>query len=693
LTSLLKKDAFNWTAEATQAYENLKQALVTAPVLSLPDFATTFVIQTDASGFAMGAVLLQQGHPLAYFSKMFCPRLAKASTYIRELHAITAAVKRWRQYLLDHFFIIQTDHRSLKELLTQVIQTPEQQQYLSKLLGYHYEIQYRPGTTNIVADALSRSEQVQTASFYLLSTPHLTFLDELRQELAADTAFVALCDKYKADPSLLPGFKLTNGLLLYKGRIWLSPSSRFKTLLLQEYHDSLIAGHAGISKTMKRLAENFFWDHMRRDVQTHIRKCIVCQQTKYSTAKPSGLLQPLPLPNHVWEDLTMDFITGLPLSKGFSVILVVVDRFSKGLHLGALPSGFTAYKVAELFVTMVCKHHGLPRSIVSDRDPIFISKFWRDIFKFSGTLLRMSSSYHPQTDGQTEVMNHTIEQYLRAFVHAKPLLWVSMLPWAEYHYNTSVHSAAGLTPFQVTYGKTPPSVPAYLAGSSSIEACDSVLTSRDEILALLRKNLQKAQAAMKLSADKHRKDASFEIGAWVYVKLQPYRQTTLSRAKYHKLSKRFYGPYEILAKVGAVAYKLNMPPHSKIHNVFHIFLLKAYEGPIPPQVDPLPTTSLDNHPIITPLAILGFQTQLINGLPTRFALVQWDGLLSDDTSWEPWQELKDTYNLEDKVDFEEGSIVKDTPLADQDGPTVNDVSTRPKRNIKIPKRLEDCVRT
>jgi hypothetical protein len=127
LTSLLKKDAFNWTAEATQAYENLKQALVTAPVLSLPDFATTFVIQTDASGFAMGAVLLQQGHPLAYFSKMFCPRLAKASTYIRELHAITAAVKRWRQYLLGHFFIIQTDHRSLKELLTQVIQTPEQQ--------------------------------------------------------------------------------------------------------------------------------------------------------------------------------------------------------------------------------------------------------------------------------------------------------------------------------------------------------------------------------------------------------------------------------------------------------------------------------------------------------------------------------------------------------------------------------------
>ncbi|MCI06617.1 transposon TF2-1 polyprotein, partial [Trifolium medium] len=240
---------------------------------------------------------------------------------------------------------------------------------------------------------------------------------------------------------------------------------------------------------MKRLAENFYWENMKKDVQAYIRQCSTCQQTKYSTAKPNGLLQPLPLPNHVWEDLSMDFITGLPPSRGYSVILVVVDRFSKGVHLGALASGFTAYKVAELFVSMVCKLHGLPHSIVSDRDPIFISKFWRDLFKFSGTFLRMSSSYHPQTDGQTEVMNRTIEQYLRAFVHAKPSHWVSLLPWAEYHYNTSVHSASGFTPFQIMFGKSPPSVPAYINGSSSIDACDSVLTSREEILALLRKNL------------------------------------------------------------------------------------------------------------------------------------------------------------------------------------------------------------
>jgi hypothetical protein len=294
-----------------------------------------------------------------------------------------------------------------------------------------------------------------------------------------------LSTKIQSDPSSLPQFKLVNGLILCNGRIWLSPNSRFKSILLQEHHDSLIAGHAGVSKTMKRLSENFYWDNMRKDVQDHVRKCMICQQTKYSTARPSGLLQPLPLPAQIWEDLSMDFITGLPPSKGFTVILVVVDRFSKGVHLGALSAGFTAYKVAELFVSMICKLHGLPRSIVSDRDPIFISKFWKDLFKFSGTLLRMSSSYHPQTDGQTEVMNRTIEQYLRAFAHAKPSLWATLLPWAEYHYNTFVHSTAGISPFQATYGKPPPSIPAYVTGTSSIDACDAVLTSREEILALL----------------------------------------------------------------------------------------------------------------------------------------------------------------------------------------------------------------
>jgi hypothetical protein len=561
--------------------------------------------------------------------------MIKASTYLRELHAVTSAVKRWRQYLLGHYFVIQTDHKSLKELLTQVIQTPEQQFYLSKLLGYHYDIQYKPGSNNTVADALSRSLDPSDASIMALSVPQFVFLNELKQDLEADNKFQELRSRIKNDPAGHPGYAEKNGLILYQGRIWISPMSRFKSLLLKEFHETPIGGHAGIIKTLKRLASNFYWSDMRKEVKQFIASCVICQQTKYSTMKPGGLLQPLPIPSNVWEDISMDFVTGLPQSNGYSVILVVVDRFSKAIHLGALPAQFTAYKVAELFINMVCKIHGLPRSIVTDRYPIFISKFWPDLFKFSGTLLRMSSSYHPQTDGQTEVTNRTIEQYLRAFVHDKPNIWFRFLPWAEYHYNTSYNTASGLSPFQVMFGKPPPSIPSYAIGSSSVDACDLLLSDRAEILELLRKNLLKAQQVMKHNADAHRREVNYDVGTWVYVKLQPYRQTSLTGTKYNKLSKRFYGPFRIIERVGKVAYKLELPSYSKIHNVFHCSVLKPHIGSIPTVVDDLPNDAVDNHPLVSPLAILATREELIDGKMQVQVLVQWAGLSPYDTSWEP----------------------------------------------------------
>lgn len=173
----------------------------------------------------MGAILLQLNHPIAYFSKVFCPKLSRASTYIRELHAITCAIKRWHQYLLGHFFIIQTNHKSLKELLSQVIQTPEQQHYLSKLLGYHYEIQYKPGKTNTVADALSRSTEPETASYHHLSAPKFLFLDELKQELQSETDFQELHSRWQQNPDTLPDFKWVDNLFIFQDRIWIPPTS------------------------------------------------------------------------------------------------------------------------------------------------------------------------------------------------------------------------------------------------------------------------------------------------------------------------------------------------------------------------------------------------------------------------------------------------------------------------------------
>lgn len=164
----------------------------------------------------------------------------------------------------------------MKEILTQVIQTPEQQHYLSKLLGYHYDIQYKPSKSNIVADALSRSPETPAAGLLVLSMPQFLFLDDLKRELATNLEFVELRDKFLANPQSFPGLAFSDGLLLRHGKIWISSTSTFKQLLMKEFHASVIGGHAGITKTLRRLAENFFWDDMKKNVQQYVAQCIVC---------------------------------------------------------------------------------------------------------------------------------------------------------------------------------------------------------------------------------------------------------------------------------------------------------------------------------------------------------------------------------------------------------------------------------
>lgn len=162
-----------------------------------------------------------------------------------------------------------------------------------------------------------------------------------------------------------------------------------------EYHTTPTGDHAGIAKTLARILENFSWPGLQKDVKQFVTNCLDCQVTKYETQKVAGLLCPLPIPHRPWEDLSLDFIVGLPPYQGNTTILVVVDRFSKGIHLGMLPTAHTAHMVATLFIEVVVKFHGVPQSLVSDRDPLFISRFWQELFQASGTHLRMSSAYHP----------------------------------------------------------------------------------------------------------------------------------------------------------------------------------------------------------------------------------------------------------------------------------------------------------
>lgn len=321
----------------------------------------------------------------------------------------------------------------------------------------------------------------------------------------------------------------------------------------------------------------------------------------------------------------MDFVTHLPASHGFTAVMVVVDRFSKSVHFGALPTQFTTFKVATLFMDTVCKLHGFPRNIISDRDPIFISSFWRELFKMTGTTLHMSTAYHLQTDGQTEVMNRTLKQYLRSFVHHQPAAWYKFLALAEWSYNTSQHIGTGMTPYKVVYDKPPPSLSKYLRGSSRNDAVDAILSTREEIHAILQRKLLKAQEAMKHFADQKRRDVIYEVDQLVYVKLRPHCQSSLRTQPSNKLTRRYFGPYQVLERIDNVAYRLKLPEGSKIHPVFHCSLLCPHHGSTDIRPTPLPPNALNNHPIMEPLAVLDSRVDSSTQPPTRLVLVQWVG--------------------------------------------------------------------
>jgi hypothetical protein len=246
--------------------------------------------------------------------------------------------------------------------------------------------------------------------------------------------------------------------LWYKDRLYLCKKSQLKQKLLLELHTSPVGGHSGFLKTYHRVKMEFFWDGLKIDVQRFVAGCLVFQKNKVEKIKTPGILQPLAIPIQCWEEVSMDFITGLPKSEGKSVIMVIVDRLTKYAHFCALFHPFKSSIVSTAFMETIKMLHGSPNIIVSDIDSIFTGHFWKKIFSCLGTQLAHNSSDHPKSDVKTEIVNKCLEGCLRFFVSEKQTQWFKWIPLAEWWYNTSFHNETKMTPFMAIYGYHPPSI-------------------------------------------------------------------------------------------------------------------------------------------------------------------------------------------------------------------------------------------
>lgn len=424
-----------------------------------------------------------------------------------------------------------------------------------------------------MADALSRR-----STLLMVMSSQVTGFEELKNQYKTDPYFSKIIAELEGPARLetLP-YRLHEGYL-FKGNQLCIPEGSLREQIVRELHGNGLGGHFGRDKTMSMVADRYFWPKMFKDVDRLVKRCPACQFGKGSSQN-TGLYTPLPIPDAPWIHLSMDFILGLPkTAKGNDSIFVVVDRFSKMAHFIPCSKTSDATRIAELFFKEVVRLHGVPSSIVSDRDVKFVGHFWRTLWRKMGTHLKYSSTCHPQTDGQTEAVNRSLGNMLRCLVgnHAKS--WDLIIPQAEFAYNNSVNRTIKKTPFEAAYGLKPQHVldlvplPLGTRVSDDGEAfADHIRRVHEEVKAALKTNNE----IYANTANLHRRIKEFEEGDLVLVHL---RKERFPKGTYHKLRSRKFGPCKVLKKISSNAYLIELPSDLQIHPVFNVSDLYSFEG-------------------------------------------------------------------------------------------------------------------
>ncbi|GJR10351.1 reverse transcriptase domain-containing protein [Tanacetum coccineum] len=646
LTSLTQKNQkYVWGVEQEEAFQTLKNNLCDAPILTLPDGVEDFVVYCDASNQGLGCVLMQRGKVIAYASRQLKTHEKNYTTHDLELGAVVFALKTWRHYLYGTKSVIYTDHKSLQHIFDQKELNMRQRRWIELFSDYECEIRYHPGKANVVADALSRKERLKPRRVRAMAmTVQIGMRERIQvaQSKALRQENILMENLHDLDQQME---KKEDESLYFMDRIWVPLARGMRTVVMDEAHKSKYSVHPGADKMYYDLRDMYWWPGMKRDIATYVSKCLACSKVKAEHQRPSGLLLQPEIPEWKWDKITVDFITKLPRSKSrHDTIWVIVDRLTKSAYFLAIREDYSTEKLAKIYVDEIVVRHGVPVLIISDRDGRFTSRCWQTMQKALGTRLDMSTAYHPQTDGQSEHTIQTLEDMLSACVIDFGCSWDVHLPLAEFSYNNSYHSSIKCAPFEALYGRKCRSPVLWAEiGESSLIRPELVQETTDKVV-LIKEKLKAARDRQKSYADNRRKPLEFEVGDRVMLKVSPWKGV-IRFGKKGKLAPRYVGPFEILKRIGLVAYRLRLPEElSGVHDTFQVSNLKKCMADASLHV-PLDEIKVDKTLCFVeePVEIMDREVKSLKSSKITLVKVRWNSKRDPEFTWEREDYMKSKY--------------------------------------------------